>query len=261
MKIVVCIKQVPDTTNVKLDEETGTMKREGVESIINPFDAYALEEGVRLKETHGGEVVALSMGPPQAENALREAVSLGADDAVLLSDRAFAGSDTLATSYTLSRAIEKLGEVDLVLCGKQATDGDTAQVGPGIATALGMPCVTWVRRIDEVNEQTFVVERLMEDGYDVLEVRRPAVLTVVKEINEPRVPSIRGKRAARKLELKVWGADDLTVDPNKLGLAGSPTQVFRTFAPPARGGGEVHRGEAPELAEILAGKLREIMSQ
>ena len=261
MRIVACIKQVPDTTNVKLDEKTGTMKREGVESIINPFDTYALEEAVRLKERFGGEVIVLTMGPPQAENALREAVSLGADDAILLSDRAFAGSDTLATSYTLSRAVEKIGDVDLIICGKQATDGDTAQVGPGIAQHLGIPCVTWVRKVEDADERSMRVERLMEEGHDILDVRLPAAITVVKEINTPRVPSIRGKRAAKKMELKVWGAADIAVDTNKLGLSGSPTQVFRTFAPPRREGGEVFQGEPVELASNLADRLREIMSK
>ena len=260
MRIVACIKQVPDTTNVKLDEKTGTMKREGVESIINPFDTYALEEVVRLKERFGGEVIVLTMGPPQAENALREAVALGADDAILLSDRAFAGSDTLATSYTLSRAVDKIGDVDLVICGKQATDGDTAQVGPGVAQHLGYPCVTWVRKVTDVGERSMTVERLMEEGHDVLELRLPAVITVVKEINTPRMPSIRGKRTAKKMEIKVWNAGDIVVDANKLGLSGSPTQVFRTFAPPTRSGGEVFKGEPKDLAKDLAERLRDIMA-
>jgi electron transfer flavoprotein beta subunit len=261
MKIVVCIKQVPDTTSVKLDAKTGTMKREGVSSIINPFDAYALEEAVRLKEAHGGEVIVLSMGPPQAEVALREAVSLGADSAILLSDRAFAGSDTLATSYTLGRAIDKIGDVDLVFTGKQATDGDTAQVGPGVAQQLGIPCVTWIRRVASIEDGRMRVERLMEDGHAVLELKLPALLTVVKEINIPRMPSIRGKRAAKKIEIIVWGAADLNVDEAKLGLSGSPTQVFRTFAPPKRAGGQVFEGEPGDLAKDLAGRLREIMSK
>ncbi len=165
MKIIVCIKQVPATTKVKINPETNTLIREGVESIINPFDAYAIEEGVRVREHCGGTVTVLTMGPPQAEAALREAISLGADEAVLLSDRAFAGSDTWATSYALAQGIKKVGDFDLIVCGKQAIDGDTAQVGPGIAEFLGIPFVAYIRKIEEINDSLLRVERLMDDGY------------------------------------------------------------------------------------------------
>jgi len=189
MKIIVCIKQVPDAKDVRLDPKTNTLARDGVESIINPYDRHALEAAVQLKQQLGGTVTVLSMGPPQAEEILREAVSCGADEAVLVSDRAFAGADTLATTYTISLAIEKIGGADLVLCGKQAIDGDTAQVGPGLAVRMDIPYVTCVRKISEVNEQALIVERLMDDGYDEVEVELPALFTVVKEINDPRVSS------------------------------------------------------------------------
>ena len=171
MKIVVCMKQVPDTANVRIDRETNTLIREGVDSVINPFDTYAIEEAVLLKEAHGGEVAVISMGPPKVEEALRECISLGADDAILITDRAFAGSDTWATSYTLATAIKKIGDFDLILCGKQAIDGDTAQVGPGIAAHLDIPQITFVRKIRSVDQgqKKIVVERMTEDGYEVIE--------------------------------------------------------------------------------------------
>ncbi|HDH99543.1 MAG TPA: electron transfer flavoprotein beta subunit/FixA family protein, partial [Firmicutes bacterium] len=181
MDIVVCIKQVPETTEVKIDPQTKTLVREGIPGIVNPFDMYAIEEGLRLKERYGGKVKVLTMGPPQAEDALREALAMGADEAVLLSDKALAGSDTLATSYALSMAVRKLG-YDLVICGKQAVDGDTAQVGPEMAEHLGVPFVAWVRKVEEVSDGKIKVQRLMDDGYEVLEMPLPALITVVKEI-------------------------------------------------------------------------------
>ncbi|RLD12325.1 MAG: electron transfer flavoprotein subunit beta, partial [Chlamydiae bacterium] len=177
MNIVVCIKQVPDSGDVKINPETKTLMREGVDAVINPFDCYALEEGVRLKERFGGTVTAISMGPPQAEKALREAISLGADKAVLVSDRAFAGSDTLATSYALSTAIKKLGDVDIIITGKQAIDGDTAQVGPGIAVHLDMPQITYVRKIEELADGKIRAERMNEEGYDIIEADLPVLIS------------------------------------------------------------------------------------
>jgi electron transfer flavoprotein beta subunit len=232
MHIIVCIKQVPDTKHVKLDEKTHTLMREGVESIINPYDLYALEEGLRLKDQFGGKVTVCTMGPPQAESALREAVTYGADEAVLLSDRAFAGADTWATSYTLAKGIEKIGPFDLILCGKQAIDGDTAQVGPGIAERLAVPYVTWVRKIEEIQNGRMRVQRLMDDGYDRLELPLPALLTVVKEINDPRVPSLKGKMRAKTQKIPVYGVKDLEADPDQVGLQGSATQVVKVFPPP-----------------------------
>jgi len=257
MRIVVCIKQVPATTEVKIDPETKTLVRQGVESQINPFDTYALEEAVRLREKLGkGTVTVLSMGPPQAEAALREAISLGADNAVLLCDRAFAGSDTWATSYCLSMGIRKLG-ADLVICGQQAIDGDTGQTGPGIATQLDIPQATYVAKVVEIQGRKLTVERLVETGRQKVEVQCPALLTVVKEINEPRTPSLKGKMAAKKAEIPKWGIAELGMPPELAGLKGSPTQVVEVFAPPRRGGGEKWQGESAEMAEKLAGWLKE----
>jgi electron transfer flavoprotein beta subunit len=231
MHIIVCLKQVPDARQVKLDPETHTLIRTGVESIINPYDMYALEEGLRIKDRQGGRVTVLTMGPPQAEAVLREAISYGADEAVLLSDRAFAGADTWATTYTLARGIEKIGPFDLILCGKQAVDGDTAQVGPGLAERLSLPYAAWVRKIEALENGLIRVQRLMDDGYDRLELVLPALLTVVKEINEPRVPSLKGKMRAKSQKIPLYGAAELGADPQLTGLAGSYTQVIRVFAP------------------------------
>lgn len=257
MKIIVCIKQVPDAKDVRLDPKTNTLSREGVQSIINPYDRYALEEAVRIKEKFGGTVTVLTMGPPQAEEILRESVSCGADEAVLVSDRAFAGADTLATTYTLSQAIKKIGGADLILCGKQAIDGDTAQVGPGLAVRMGIPYVTCVRRIVEVNEKNFVVERLMDDGYDEVEVTLPALFTVVKEINEPRLPSLKGKMRAKKLAITTLTAADIDADTAQLGLKGSPTWVVRVFAPQLKGERTMIEGTVQEQVDQLAEKLME----
>jgi len=263
MKIVVCIKQVPDTTDVKINPETNTLIREGVASIINPFDMYAIEEAVRLKERFGGEAIVVTMGPPQAADALREALSLGIDRAIHLSDRAFAGSDTWATSLILAKAIKKIGGCDLVICGKQASDGDTAQVGPGIAAHIDLPQATYIRRIDTVHLDTdprmMVVERLLEEGYEIVELQLPALITVVKEINEPRLPSLRGKMAARKAEIPVWGNKELAIDENQIGLTGSPTQVVKIFTPPPKEGGQILDGEPEEVATKLVEEIKDIL--
>jgi electron transfer flavoprotein beta subunit len=259
MHIVVCIKQVPDTTDVKIDPETNTLMREGVESIVNPFDMYAIEEALRLREKLGGTITALSMGPPQAESALREAISMGVDTGVLLSDRAFAGSDTWATSYALATAVRKLDDARLVICGKQAADGDTAQVGPGIATHLDWPQVTYVRKIEEIDADRIVAERLLETGFESIASPLPCVLTVVKEINEPRLPSLKGKMKARKAEIAVWSAADIGADPDRLGLNGSPTKVVKIFTPEARKGGEILQGEPQEVVPQLVAKLKDVV--
>jgi len=256
MHFVVCIKQVPDTTDVKIDPETNTLMREGVESIVNPFDTYAIEEALRLRERLGGKITAISMGPPQAEAVLREAVSLGVDQGILVSDRAFAGSDSWCTSYTLAMALRKIGDFSLILCGKQASDGDTAQVGPGIATHLDLPQVTYVRKIEEIDENRVVAERLLETGYEVIEAPLPCLLTVVKEINEPRLPSLKGKLAARKAEIVKWTAEDIGAEKNKVGLDGSPTKVVKIFTPAPRGGGEMLEGEPGEVVKQLVEKLK-----
>ncbi len=260
MKIVVLIKQVPDTTDVRIDPETNTLVREGVPSIVNPFDMYAIEEALKIREEAGdGTVTIMSMGPPQVETSLREAIALGADDAILLSDRAFAGSDTWSTSYTLAAGIRKLGVPDVILCGKQAIDGDTAQVGPGVAQFLDVPQVTCVKKL-EIADGKARAERMLEDGHDVLTVSLPAVFTVVKELNEPRLPSLKGKMKAKKAEITVWGQDDLEVDPAELGLDGSPTRVIRIFAPEPRASGTVFEGEIDETVEALAKELVSILT-
>jgi electron transfer flavoprotein beta subunit len=224
-----------------------------VPSIINPFDVYAIEEGLRIVESAGeGSVTVMSMGPPQVESSLREALSLGADRAILLSDRAFAGSDTWSTSYTLAAGIRKLGDCDIILCGKQAIDGDTAQVGPGVAQFMDVPQVTYAKKIHIEEGGSARVERMLEDGYDVVRVPLPAVITVVKDINEPRLPSLKGKMKAKKAEITVWSADDLDVDAAELGLDGSPTRVVRIFAPEEREGGTIFEGEVHETVEQLA---------
>jgi len=256
MNIIVCIKQVPSTTDVKIDPETNTLIRQGVECIINPFDTYAIEEGIRLKERMGGKVIVLTMGPPQVECALRETVSLGADEVILVSDRAFAGSDTWATSYTLAQAIRKIGQFDLIICGKQASDGDTAQVGPGISCHLDIPQVTYVKKIEHIEKSSAKVERMTEEGYEVIEIPLPALFTVVKEINEPRLPSLKGKMKAKSATITVWKAADLNCDPDKIGLEGSPTKVVKIFSPPPRGKGQILKGETHEVVGKLVEQLK-----
>lgn len=256
MEIIVCIKQVPDTTSVRINPETNTLIREGVECIVNPFDMYAIEEALRLRERCGGKVTVVTMGPPQAQAALREALSLGADEAILISNLAFAGSDTWATSLTLAKAIEKIGHYDLILCGKQAIDGDTAQVGPGIAVHLRIPQITFVRKIEEITDRTIRAERLMEEGYQVVQSPLPVLLTVVKEINEPRLPSLRGKMRAKSAAIPVWGPEDIGVDPQDAGLKGSPTYVDRIFSPERKGAAQVFRGDPEQAVEQLLEELR-----
>ncbi len=258
MDIIVCIKQVPGTTQVKINPETGTLIRDGVEAVVNPFDEYAIEEALRIKEKVGGTVRVLTMGPPQAENALRSAVAMGADEGCLVTDRAFAGSDTWATSYTLAAAIRAMESYDLIICGKQAIDGDTAQVGPGVAEMLGIPFVSWVRKIEHVDAQCVRAERMMEEGYDVVEVPLPGLITVVKEINEPRLASLKGKMRAKKAQFTVLDASKLDVDPSRLGLKGSPTQVLRSFVPERKTGGEKVTGEVPELVAKLKTTISEL---
>lgn len=255
MKIVVCIKQVPDTAEVRINPETGTLIREGVPSIINPFDMHAIEAGLNIREKTGGKVTVITMGPPQAEAALRDAISMGADDSLLLCDRAFAGSDTWATSFTLSKAIGKLG-ADIIICGKQAIDGDTAQVGPETAEFLNIPHISYVRKIEDVNENSIRVQRMMDEGYDVVESPFPVLLTVVKELNEPRLPSLKGKMAAKKAVIQKWGASDILADENDIGLKGSPTQVKNIFTPKARSGRKMLEGAPEEQIDALLQELR-----
>ncbi|NCC51265.1 MAG: electron transfer flavoprotein subunit beta/FixA family protein [Spartobacteria bacterium] len=258
MHVVVCIKQVPDTGDVKINPETNTLIREGVESIINPFDENALEAALVLKETSGATVTVMTMGPPQAESALRECMARGADDVILLSDRAFAGSDTWATSYALAQGIRTLEQKpDIILFGKQAIDGDTAQVGPGVAEFLDLPVITYVRKL-EVEGETVQVERVFEDGYEKMEAPMPVVLTILKEMNVPRMASLRGRMKAKKAEIKTWTAEHIKADPKEIGLQGSPTKVVRIFTPPKKTGGVRIDGSHPlEAARALVEKLKE----
>ncbi|MBS3740634.1 MAG: electron transfer flavoprotein subunit beta/FixA family protein [Candidatus Cloacimonetes bacterium] len=258
MEIIVCIKQVPDTTEVKINYETNTLIREGIESIINPFDMYAIEEGLQLKEKYGGEVTVISMGPPQVEKALREALALGVDNAILISDRKFAGADTFATSYTLSATIKKIGGYDIVLFGKQAIDGDTAQVGPGVAAQLGIPQIAFVKKIEKIEGNKITAYRMMESGYDIIQAQLPVAITVVKDINEPRLPSLRTKMKAKKAPIEKLSFEDLDVDEDKIGLDGSPTWVEKIFTPKMEKDTEILEGEPKEVASKLADKLKEI---
>jgi electron transfer flavoprotein beta subunit len=259
VNIIVCIKQVPNTTDVKIDPVTNTLIRDGVESVINPFDTYAIEEAVRLKERFGGKVTVVTMGPPQAENALKEAISLGCDEAILVSDRKFAGSDTWATSYTISAAIKKVGLYDVIICGKQASDGDTAQVGPGISTHLDIPQVTYVKKIEDISGSKAKVERMTEEGYDIIETPLPCLFTVVKEINTPRIPSLKGMMKAKSAKIIKWTAEDINADPKSIGLDGSPTRVVKIFTPTARKGGEILNGETGDIAKELVELLKDIV--
>ena len=258
MNIVVCVKQVPDTNEVKIDEKKGTLIREGVPSIINPEDKIALEEAVKLKEEFGGKVTVLSMGPPQAKESLIEAYAMGADEAILLSDRKFAGSDTWATAYTLSQAIKEVGDYDLIFCGRQAIDGDTAQVGPQIAENLSIPQITYVSKVD-IEDKKVTARRKLEDGYSVIETELPVLLTVLGDLNQPRYPSIKRIVDAFSKEdtVKTWTADDFEVDENKLGLDASPTQVYDTFVPTRDHEAEILEGSVEEKVQKLIDKLKE----
>lgn len=257
MNIVVCIKQVPDTAEVRINPETNTLIRNGVPTIINPYDMHAIEAGLQIKEMIKGRVIVITMGPPQAESALREALSMGADDAVLLTDRAFAGSDTLATAYTISKAIAKV-KGDIIICGKQAIDGDTAQVGPEIAEFLNIPHIAYIRRIEDVKADSIRVQRLMDEGFDIVESSLPVLLTVVKELNTPRLPSLKGKIAAKKAEIKRFGHKELGMDEKDTGLKGSPTQVKNIFAPQARADRKMLTGTVEEQVSQLVEELKRL---
>jgi len=259
MRIIVCVKQVPDTNEVKIDPVKGTLIREGVPSIINPDDKNALEQALLIKEKYDDvEVVVLSMGPPQAEVALKEALAMGADEAILLSDRAFGGADTWATSTTIAAAIKKVGDFDIIFCGRQAIDGDTAQVGPQIAEHLGIPQVTYVEKL-EINGDEIRAQRALEDGYFVIEAKMPVLLTAIKELNEPRYPSIKGiYKSYKDNKVKIWTANDIDVDLSQIGLKGSPTQVKKSFTPESKKtGGEKLTGSATEIARKLVVGLKE----
>jgi len=250
MNIVVCIKQVPDTTEVKLDPNTGTLIRDGVPSIINPDDKAGLEEAIKLKEEMGAHVTVITMGPPQADFMLRECLAMGADDAILLSDRAFGGADTWATSNTIAAGISKVGDYDIIFAGRQAIDGDTAQVGPQIAEKLDIPQVTYVQDF-KIEGKDIIVQRQLEDGYELIKVSTPVLLTAVKELNTPRYMSVDKIVKAYKHDVKVWTIDDLDVNKEEVGLKASPTKVFRSFTPEPRGKGEILEGKADEIASKI----------
>lgn len=263
MHSVVCLKQVPDVTEVKIDPETNTLVRVGVPSITNPYDVNALEEALKLKDKFGGKVTVITMGPQMAEEILNKAVGMGADEGILLSDRSFAGADTLATSYVLSMAIKKISEkekVDLVFCGKQAIDGDTAQVGPGIAARLNYPLLTYINSIEDCNTEngSVKVKRKVKSGYEITETKMPAVITANRDINEVRYESLPDLIKAARYKAIVWGKNDLNLEEKRLGLSGSPTMVRDIFAPEEKHGGEkiyFDENKADETIDYLINKL------
>jgi electron transfer flavoprotein beta subunit len=256
VRYVVCIKQVPDTTEVKIDPKTGTLIRDGVPSIINPEDKNALELALVLRERYGGKIIVLTMGPPQADDALKEALAMGADEAVLLSDRDFAGADTLATSTALGLAIEKMDGYDLILCGRQAIDGDTAQVGPQLAEFLNIPQVSYVADI-ELNGNKALVKQISEDGYELIQTSLPLLVTVPKGVNQHRYPSMPGIFSAyQEKKTLLWSATDLRADLQAVGLKGSPTQVLRIFTPAPTGKGEMLQGQPKEMVRSLVDSLK-----
>jgi len=263
MHYVVLVKQVPDTSVVKLDPVTNTLDRSSAPSIINPYDAHAVEEAVRLKKQYGGKVTIVSMGPPMAVEVIKKSIQLGADDGYLISDRAFAGSDTLATSYALTAAIEKISEtepVDIIFAGKQAIDGDTAQVGPGIARRLDMPVLAQVNRVADFSaaDRKIRVERKIEDGHEVVESKLPCLITVEKEINELSYAPLTNMIAAARFKTTIWTTEDLKVNRDQLGLKGSPTVVGKIFAPPKQSAGEKIEGTTEQVVNKVMDKLQNI---
>lgn len=257
MNILVCVKQVPDTTEVRIDKETGTLIRDGVPSILNPDDANALEEALTLKDKmKDSKVTVISMGPPQADFMLRECLAMGADEAILLSDRAFGGADTWATSNTIAAGIEKIGKYDIIFAGRQAIDGDTAQVGPQIAEKLNIPQITYVQNF-EIEGNNIRVERQLEDGYEIVESSMPVLLTAVKELNEPRYMYVDKIDKAFEKDIKVWTAQDLNLESDQIGLKASPTKVFKSFTPEPRKEGVILEGTSKEKVAKLVCNLKE----
>lgn len=255
MNIVVCLKQVPDTTVVKIDPKTGTLIRDGVPSIINPEDKHALEAALQLKDNYGAHVTVISMGPTQSKNVLREALCMGADEAILLTDRAFGGADTLATSKTIAAAIKEL-EYDIIFAGRQAIDGDTAQVGPEIAEHLNVPQVTYVQDV-KVDQEGLIVNRALEDGYELIKVQTPVLLTAIEELNHPRYMNVQYIFDTVDKEVKIMTAADIDVPVEEVGLKGSPTKVKKSMTKEAKGTGEIIEESAPEAVSYVLGKLKE----
>jgi electron transfer flavoprotein beta subunit len=254
MKLVTCVKQVPDTTEVKVDPKTHTLIRDGVPSILNPYDHYAVEECVRIKEETGeGSVTVITMGPPQARSALLRCLALGADEAILISDKLFAGSDTWATAYTLAQAIRKLGSFDMILCGQQAIDGDTAQVGPEIAQQLGIPQVTYVEKIEIDDKHKLTIHKQTEDGYHILEAKPPILLALLPPTSfQPEHPPMSSILKAKRKPFNVWDAKTIGNNKSKFGLDGSFTQVIKTYSPPSRGECELIEGDSKDTAKKLS---------
>lgn len=262
MNIIVCVKQVPDTTEVKMDAKTNTLDRSTAPAIINPYDVHAVEEAVKIKRQTGGKVFVISMGPPQAQEVIKKCIEMGVDEGYLLSDRTFAGSDTLATSYIITVGIRKIMEfepIDLILCGKQAIDGDTAQVGPGIANRLGIPQITFVEKIEslDLSENNITVHRKNDNGYEVIQSKLPCLLTIEKSINELSYSPLTDMIRAARYKPLILGAGDIAADINQMGLKGSPTSVRRIFAPPQRPGGELLSGDSRQKVNTLVSKLKE----
>lgn len=259
LDIIVCIKQVPDTFDVKFNKDTNTLNRENIKASINPFDTYAIEESLIIKDNIGAKVISLSMGIPSVAELLKETVAMGADEAILLSDRAFAGADTLATAYTLSMGIKKIGKFDLIICGKQAIDGDTAQVGPSLAEKLGIPHATCIKEIQQIEDGVIRCKRITESGYEIFEMVLPALITVVKNVNEPRFPSVRGVRHAEKTPVTIWSLADINADENFCGLKGSPTKVVETFLRTYEKKNEIINGTPVEQAKVIIDKLSDVL--
>ena len=255
MNIIVCIKQVPDTTEIKINPVTGTLIRDGVPSIMNPDDKGGLELALSLKDKYGANVTVITMGPPQAELILREAFAMGADRAILLTDRKFAGADTLATSHALAGALKTL-DYDLIIAGRQAIDGDTAQVGPQMAEHLGLPQVSYVAGFD-VKDGKFIVKKETEEGYQILEVEGPALLNVLASAYKARYMSVPGIVDAYSKEIEIWGADKIDVEESKLGLKGSPTRVNKAFTKGLKQAGEVFEVDPEQAVGIIISKLKE----
>jgi electron transfer flavoprotein beta subunit len=257
VNIVVCIKQVPEIALIKIDDSAGTVTYPQGPGTINPFDTYALEEALRIREKDGGKVTAVSVGGKDSEVALKEALALGVDEAVCIDDPAFANSDGQALGLILAKAIQKIGDYDLVLCGKQAVDSDNAMVAPAIAANLQVPQAMFVKKIESYDSGRIVVNRTTEDGFDTCELNLPSVLSVVKEINEPRLPSLKGKMKAKKMTIPHWTAADIGANTSVVG-ASSPSKVEKAQSPPPRPEGEMITGETPaEIADRLFQKLRD----
>ncbi|MGB9677874.1 MAG: electron transfer flavoprotein subunit beta/FixA family protein, partial [Candidatus Ratteibacteria bacterium] len=244
--------------DVKVDPITKRIVREGVKSIINPYDLYAIEEAIRLKERFGGQTCVISMGPPQAESAIREAIGMGIDNGALLSDKKFAGSDTLATSYTLSLGIKKIGDFDIIICGRETLDGSTGQVGPGIAEHLGIPYISYVSKIIDIKENIIECKRLMEDHYEIIRTKLPVLIIVLKEINVPRIPSLKNMIRAKKIEIPVWNAENLGGNDSLFGQDGSPTRVIDVWTQTIKKEGRKIEGEPEKLAEEIINELKKI---